>query len=482
MSPERRIRKQEARGKQIVPVGGDPGNAEQRIRKQTEGWFITDPLLFSVWTLHRLTASKEIHTLRVGDGRIEYNPAFIQSLSDRDLREVLRLEAVRILLKHPYARRKPIPSLAYLASNITLREYIPTHLPLPRAQDIFKTQAYNHQYYELYYERLLERASAGAPSDAGAPGSTGTPTGAPGSASTPTNAPGPASTPTNAPGPTGTPASTSTGAKPPAATSPNGNAPAGTDTAPGPEGDQAPSRDHSLERYVDAGASGSENTQRWHHDEFQVEEINERIREAQQSDSWGTLTGRLQSVILATLVPKVNYRKMLRSFRASIVRSRRILTRMEPSRRYDFEYMGHRFGFSTRLLFAVDVSGSISDEDLRRGYSVVNQLFRYGIEQIDTLQFDVEIQGELLEFKKARKSIRITGRGGTSFDAVLNYIDEHRGYDGLIIFTDGYAPVPPRPANRRTRVVWLFNTEDNYRRMEARVRHIGKAAFIRESS
>jgi predicted metal-dependent peptidase len=47
---------------------------------------------------------------------------------------------------------------------------------------------------------------------------------------------------------------------------------------------------------------------------------------------------------------------------------------------------------------------------------------------------------------------------------VIEFLDEHQGYDGAIIFTDGYAPVSPRPKNRRTRLLWLFNREETYRR------------------
>ena len=62
----------------------------------------------------------------------------------------------------------------------------------------------------------------------------------------------------------------------------------------------------------------------------------------------------------------------------------------------------------------------------------------------------------------------------------MQYVDAHRDYDGAIIFTDGHAPIPRMPQNRRTRVLWLFNTEAIYRAMHPALRAIGRAAFLRE--
>ena len=75
--------------------------------------------------------------------------------------------------------------------------------------------------------------------------------------------------------------------------------------------------------------------------------------------------------------------------------------------------------------------------------------------------------------------VAITGRGGTSFEPVLRYIDEHRDYDGLIVVTDGMAARPEPPENRRTRVLWLFHHEETYRNMRGNVAHVGQAVFIK---
>ena len=198
-----------------------------------------------------------------------------------------------------------------------------------------------------------------------------------------------------------------------------------------------------------------------------------------QGTSWGNVPYYLKELILASMRPKVDYRRILSAFRQSVLSSKRTLTRMKPSRRYEFQYMGSRRDFSTKLLFALDVSGSVPTKELQKGLSMLNQCFKYGIESIDVIQFDTQIKGAPLTVKKAKSSLQITGRGGTDFTPVIEFIDKNKDYDGLIIFTDGYASRPKLPKNNKTRILWLFNDEDNYKAMAANVKGIGKTAFLK---
>jgi predicted metal-dependent peptidase len=154
---------------------------------------------------------------------------------------------------------------------------------------------------------------------------------------------------------------------------------------------------------------------------------------------------------------------------------------MKPSRRYGFLYMGSRRDFCTKLLFAVDVSGSVGSRDVKKAFSIINQLFKYGIEAVDVLQFDADIKGKPLSLKKAKYKVQVIGRGGTNFQPIVDYIDQKKDYDGLIIFTDGWAPVPIAPKNRRTRILWLFNNEKNYLNMKDKLKPIGRSAFLKEA-
>lgn len=433
-------------------------STRDRIRQTVERWFLVEPLLFAAWTTHDLVLEPRIATIRVRQGKIEYNPTFIEALDKRQLEAVLRFEAIRILLKHPYQRRKENAPLAYMASNVTLQEYLQTSLPFPYARDLFGSEEFNQQYFEFYYQQLLALADAAAGigrNGAGAPqGGHGTQTSA-----------------VSAEGTEGA----DTAHVPDEQPDPQPNGTAADQAPPPPEESQSP-----LEEYAHSETTARENSEDWDENTLFDERINEVIRVAQASNRWGSVAGKFRERVLAALKPKLDYRAVLRQFRTSILATKRVLTRMKPSRRYGFQYMGSRRDFTTKLLFAVDVSGSIPSADLEQGFSLINQFFRYGIEVIDVIQFDTEIKGEPLTLKRARHAVEVLGRGGTSFAPVLAYIDEHRDYDGLIIFTDGYAPIPPKPQNRRTRILWLFNHEANYKAMQRGLRNLGLTAFLKE--
>ena len=200
----------------------------------------------------------------------------------------------------------------------------------------------------------------------------------------------------------------------------------------------------------------------WDEDEEACCDINGFIEVAEAGNKWGSISGKLQGIIKASQKADMDYRKMLSQFKTSVISSRRRLTRMRPNRRFGFDAMGSRYELSTNLLIAVDVSGSVTDRSLSFFFSVINRLFKYGIEKMDVLQFDAKIQGEPKPLKKACKTVKVMGRGGTSFQPVADYYCAHPEYDGLIYFTDGYAPPPKFNTKRPIDVLWVLCGKSAY--------------------
>ena len=178
---------------------------------------------------------------------------------------------------------------------------------------------------------------------------------------------------------------------------------------------------------------------------------------------------------------KIDYRGALRTFRSSIISQKRRLTRMRPSRRFGFEQMGSHYDFTTRLLIAIDTSGSVGSEELGRYFRIITTFFKYGIQEIDVLMFDHEVQGEPITFTEAKKNkqqFKVRGRGGTSFQAPVNYVKEHPNYDGLIIITDGYAPVPDVPTHLRAKLLWVIDNEKSYKEHYDSLRKTGRVCLM----
>ena len=175
---------------------------------------------------------------------------------------------------------------------------------------------------------------------------------------------------------------------------------------------------------------------------------------------WGSLAGNFAERLKASAKAKINWRNVLSGFRASILSTQRKLTRMRPNRRTGFENMGSIRRFDTKLLVAVDVSGSISSSDLAYFFGVINSAFRYGFTAVDVIQFDAGVQ-VVQTLKKVIRDVTVLGRGGTSFQEPIEYAHEN-GYDGLVILTDGYAPEPVIPENMRCKLVWVCNGKESY--------------------
>ena len=201
----------------------------------------------------------------------------------------------------------------------------------------------------------------------------------------------------------------------------------------------------------------------------------------QSSSQWGSLPGDMVELIKKAAEGKIDYRGVLRMFRSSILTQKRRLTRMRPSRRFGFEQMGSRYDFTTRLLIAIDTSGSVGSEELGRYFRIITTFFKYGIQEIDVLMFDTEVHGDplpLTEAKKSKQEFKVKGRGGTDFQPSIDYMVAHPQYDGLIILTDGCAPNPEVPPHLRTKLLWVIDNESSYKYRYDSLRKTGRVCLM----
>lgn len=218
----------------------------------------------------------------------------------------------------------------------------------------------------------------------------------------------------------------------------------------------------------------------WAQDETLQADISSLLNNSQM---WGSSSASLKGIIKDAGKGRIDYRKVLSGFRASVLSERRKLTRMRPSRRFGFKQMGSVYDFTTQLLVAVDVSGSVSDEDISNFLHVIDRFFKYGITRCDVIQFDTDVNTQPEELKCVLKKKRLNsfeaiGRGGTNFQPVIDYATTHTNYDGLLIFTDGGAPTPTIPSSMRTKIVWVFYNEDDMYKHIDRLGQLGRICCI----
>lgn len=361
---------------------------KKRITKVLENWFLQEPALFQVLCTHDIVPNDAIKCpVRCGRLRVEYNPAILDEMSDHCLDEVLRTEAVRILLKHPYERRPDQCSDQAIAvgSNVTVGDnykYGSFNIETPKDYELEGGKTYE------WYSRKIQEMLPPAESD---------------------------------------------------------------------DLDDNGGLSDNQRKLKSSIGRDSDLSELWEEDDMAVIMINGVIDSVKE---WGSLAGGFAEMLKADSRAKINWKNVFAGFRASILSSRKRLTRMRPNRRYGYDAMGSTREFDTKLLVAVDVSGSVTSQSLSYFYGVINNAFRYGFSSIDVIQFDCGVR-VVQSLKNVMRDVAVVGRGGTSFQEPVDYAVEQE-YDGLLILTDGYAPPPVIPDNCRTRIVWVCESEASY--------------------
>lgn len=378
-----------------------------RIEKISLEWFLTEPALFMVMCSHNIVANTGMNSsMRSGQRRIEYNPMLCKDMTDEMLRDHLKAECIRILLKHPYSRQPAgcSPQAIVAGSNCVVSDsYRKWTIRLDSPRDYKLERGECFEFYAKAIEKLLRKAKQKQAAEE--------------------------------------------------------------------ENKQKSSKVRILKKVKECAERGDiDSAQLWKEDELAVAEINQMIDTLAFNKHWGNISANMIDSIIASTKVKIDYRRVLRLFRTEVISSKRRLTRMRPSRRFGFDYMGSVHQLTSRLLIAVDTSDSVSNDMLSNFFGIVNRFFKYGIETIDVVMFDTEINGETISLKKAMKDgLKIIGRGGTDFQCVIDYAAQSKTrYQGLIILTDGDAPTPTLPPFFRVPILWALikNRHSNHKLKE----------------
>jgi len=154
--------------------------------------------------------------------------------------------------------------------------------------------------------------------------------------------------------------------------------------------------------------------------------------------------------------PVFNWKQYFRRFLGNVIESDTRLTRRKESNRFA-DSPGIKIFERHKILVAVDTSGSVSNKELEEFFGEIYHIYKAGA-QVDVLECDADIS-PVFKYKGELEGIKITGRGGTVFEPVIEYWDEHRKeYSTCVFFTDGYAPLPPRP---KKPMMWVITSNGN---------------------
>jgi predicted metal-dependent peptidase len=104
------------------------------------------------------------------------------------------------------------------------------------------------------------------------------------------------------------------------------------------------------------------------------------------------------------------------------------------------------------MLLAIDTSGSVSDTELKEFMNEIHHIYKAGVE-ITIIQCDTRINS--IEPYKGKNEITVKGRGGTSFEPVLDYYSANgKKFTSLVYFTDGECYTRQKPKGN---VLWVIS-------------------------
>lgn len=173
----------------------------------------------------------------------------------------------------------------------------------------------------------------------------------------------------------------------------------------------------------------------------------------------GSISEEITSVLDQFLNPIIPWQVVLHDFFNEI--SSDDFSYRRPSRRSDEFILPSMFSENKleHLVYCVDVSGSISDEEIQRFNSELKHIKdAFNPKLLTIIQFNTKITNiTVFEEEDSFDKIKIIGRGGTNLEAVVTHVNKLDA-SAVIIFTDLYVDIPKKPINKP--VIWVVSNSD----------------------
>ena len=181
------------------------------------------------------------------------------------------------------------------------------------------------------------------------------------------------------------------------------------------------------------------------------EHIKKAASDATNANSWGTVSADCRKEIMDRLVPKVDWRKVLRYFIKTSQRANKRSTPRKLNKRYAYIHPGKNVRRQANIAISIDQSGSVSDALLNAFFNELNSLAKLATFTVIPFDSDVAVD-EVYEWKKGEtKKWRRVRYGGTDFNPPTEYVNKGN-YDGHIVLTDMMAP---KPKASRCQRMWM---------------------------
>ena len=185
--------------------------------------------------------------------------------------------------------------------------------------------------------------------------------------------------------------------------------------------------------------------------------VAEAAKECDQKGQWGSVPTAVQAEIRKLISKEIPWQAVLKKFVGFTKRSVRSTSWNKLNKKNPMIMPGARKKTTASIAVYIDQSGSVSNKELELLFGELQSLAKHT--EFTTFHFDCTVdESSEKVWKKGRGQMpHRTRHGGTDFLAVQKHAEKNKHrFDGYLILTDGYAPNPGFSRQKRG---WVITTE-----------------------
>ena len=187
-----------------------------------------------------------------------------------------------------------------------------------------------------------------------------------------------------------------------------------------------------------------------------VEAVRGAYKKCSNDNSWGSVSSEMRERIQTLISTQIDWKEVLKRFIGFTQRMGRKTSWAKLNKKMPGYAPGIARDMTSSIVIYIDQSGSVDDKSLELFFGELGNLTKNV--NFTTFHFDTAVDEKSKQnWKKGSaspKSMR-TRCGGTDFQAAVDHFNKKclADYDGMIIFTDGYAP---QPTNALKKTAWVL--------------------------
>jgi predicted metal-dependent peptidase len=194
-------------------------------------------------------------------------------------------------------------------------------------------------------------------------------------------------------------------------------------------------------------------------DDLNFEQLREITKRAVNNANKGKIPIELQQIISdLNKMPEISWKDYLRKIIGTLPSGhKKITTRKDRRQPYRLELRGKLNNHIVQIIIAIDISGSISNEEIDQIMTEVFHIVKNHPSEIIIIECDNKIRRVYKVRSKENIRKKLDTKGGTLYSPVFEYIHNHRMRNHLLIyFTDGVGEEELKYAPINYKTLWVI--------------------------